>query len=108
MLFGGGAKYSSGEDSLFLAECIRKGLKVYANPRVIGYVKQEESSWFQGYTDKYFIDKGVLYACLSNKWATFLCLQFVIRHRKMFKKEKSWKEAFSLMLKGIREVKEVK
>ena len=61
-LYGGGAKYSSGEDSLFIRDAFRKGLKMYACPEVIAKVKQEESSWFSGYTDKYFIDKGILIA----------------------------------------------
>ncbi|MGE7614594.1 glycosyltransferase [Paenibacillus sp. NPDC101420] len=103
LLFGGGAKYGSGEDSLFVADCIRKGLKVYTVPLVIGYVSQEESSWFKGYNDKYFIDKGVLYSFISKKWANILCLQFVIRHHTMFSKEKTILEAYKLMLKGIKE-----
>ncbi|MHB1391564.1 MAG: glycosyltransferase family A protein [Clostridia bacterium] len=103
LLFGGGAKYSAGEDSLFIAECIKKGLKVYANPTVIGYVSQKDSSWFEGYTDKYFMDKGVFYRCISKWWAGLLCLQFCIRHRNMFEEDKSWKEAFHLMIRGIRE-----
>ena len=61
-LYGGGAKYSAGEDSLFIREAFRKGLKMYAAPAVIAEVKQEQSSWFCGYTDKFFIDKGVLIA----------------------------------------------
>lgn len=105
LLFGGGARYSAGEDSLFIADCIRKGLKIYANPQTIGHVNQNQSTWFEGYTDKYFFDKGVFYACLSKKWARVLCLQFAIRHREMFKNHKTWKEAFSLMIKGIREIK---
>lgn len=68
LLFGGGAMYSSGEDSLFIAECIRKGLRVYTNPTLIGHVSQEKSTWFKGYTNKYFIDKGVLFASLSKRW----------------------------------------
>ena len=32
LLFGGGAKYSNGEDSLFLKDCLRYGLSVYAVP----------------------------------------------------------------------------
>ena len=28
LLFGGGAKYSNGEDSLFIRDCIKKGMKV--------------------------------------------------------------------------------
>lgn len=104
LLFGGGAKYSSGEDSLFLAECIRKGLRIYAHPTIIGYVSHKESTWFNGYTDKYFIDKGVFYACLSKRWARALCLQHVIRHRNMFKTEKSCYEALLLMNRGVKSI----
>lgn len=102
LLFGGGAKYSAGEDSLFIAECIRKGLKIYTNPMVIGYISQEDSSRFKGYTDKYFIDKGVFYYCLSKRWAWLLCLQFALRHRKLYKIDKSVKEAFKLMIAGTK------
>lgn len=107
LLFGGGSKYSSGEDSLFVAECIRKGLRIIAVPTVIGHVLQIESSWFKGYTDKFFIDKGVFFACLSKRWAYLLCIQFVIRHQKLFKEEKSIIEAFKLMIQGIKEIKYV-
>ena len=100
LLFGGGAKYSSGEDSLFIADCIRKGVKVYTNPTIIGYVNQEKSSWFEGYTDKYFIDKGVFFKIFSDKWAKLLSLQFVLRHRKKFSKQKNCKEAYTLMKRG--------
>lgn len=105
LLFGGGAKYSSGEDSLFLFECIKKGLKVYKNQKVLGYVSQENSTWFNGYTDKFFDNKGVFYYFLSKRWAKFMCLQFVIRHRKMFGERRSWRDNYRLMIKGIEEVK---
>ena len=105
LLFGGGARYGSGEDAIFIFECVKKGLKIYADPTIIGYVSHEDSSWFDGYKDKYFFDKGVLYAYLSNRWAKLLCLQFVLRHRRMFSNDKSWIEAFQLMSKGIKEIK---
>lgn len=104
-LFGGGAKYGSGEDSLFVAECLKKGLKMYTNPTVIGYVNQENSSWFEGFTEKFFVDKGALFACLSKRWGKILCLQFVIRHYKLFAKNKSAKEAYQLMIKGTNQIK---
>jgi len=103
LLFGGGAKYSAGEDCLFIADCIKKGLKVYANPAVIGYVSQEESSWFQGYTNKFFVDKGALFTCLTRHWAKLLCFQFVLRHHRTFTKDKTIREACKLMFKGIKE-----
>ena len=46
LLFGGGAKYSNGEDSLFLRDCLRAGLKIYALPDCIGEEIERESSWF--------------------------------------------------------------
>ena len=36
LLFGGGAKYSNGEDSLFLKEFMSKGYRVYTAPVTIG------------------------------------------------------------------------
>lgn len=63
-LFGGGAKYSSGEDTIFLQDCIKRGLKIYKSPAKIAYVQQEGSSWFKGYDDKYYFDKGVLMATI--------------------------------------------
>lgn len=102
LLFGGGAKYSSGEDSLFISDFIKKGLKVYSDPAVIGHVTHGESTWFNGYTDKYFIDKGAFYACLSKKFSKLLCFQFVIRHRNLFNKEKSPSKALKLMIEGTK------
>lgn len=63
-LFGGGARYSSGEDTIFLQDCIKRGLKIYKSPVKIAYVKQEGSSWFNGYNNKYYFDKGVLMATI--------------------------------------------
>jgi hypothetical protein len=104
LLFGGGAKYCAGEDSLFLAECLKKGLKVYANPSVIGYVKQDSSSWFKGYDDKYYMDKGVFFAFLSKKWAKLLCLQYVIRHKKEVEIYKPWPKVYGLMVRGAKNI----
>lgn len=104
LLFGGGARYSAGEDSLFIWECLQKGLKAYCSPEFIGSVSHEKSSWFNGYTDKYFFDKGVLFVHLSRRFASLLCLQFAIRHRKMFKNEKSWLMAYKAMISGVKSV----
>lgn len=106
LLFGGGAKYSSGEDTLFVIECLKKGLKIVAVPDVIGSVTQKDSTWFNGHTDKYFFDKGVLYTLISKTWSELLCLQFCIRHSKMFSQEMKWIRAYRTMLRGTRFVKE--
>lgn len=102
-LFGGGARYSAGEDSLFLADCIRSGLRIYESNRTIGNVTHMESTWFRGYTDKYFRDKGAFYACFSKRIPFLWCLQFAIRRRKLYCAEKSFFEACRLMYQGIQE-----
>lgn len=66
LLFGGGAKYGSGEDTIFLQDCIKAGMKVYKSPIKIADVKQDKSTWFNGYTDKYYFDKGALFAASLN------------------------------------------
>lgn len=62
LLFGGGAKYAAGEDTTFIQDCIKAGLKVYKSPVIISTMKQETSTWFSGYHEKYFVDKGALLA----------------------------------------------
>lgn len=99
-LFGGGAKYSSGEDSLFLADCIRNGLSMYSNTSVIGTVTHTDSTWFKGYDDKFFIDKGAFFACLSRKFYFFYCIQFAVRKYKVFKDYKSFTQLLKLLLEG--------
>ena len=100
--FGGGAEYSAGEDTLFLYDCLKHGLKIIAVPDAIAILTNDCGlSWFEGYTDKYFYDKGVLFAAMSKRWSKLLCLQFAIRRRKLFEKEKTWYEAYKLMLKGL-------
>lgn len=103
LLFGGGAKYSMGEDSMFLNDSLKKGLKIYSSPETIGIVSHEASTWFKGYSDKYFMDIGVLYVAMAPKLVQALCLRFAIKHRKMFDEDKSWNQAYKLMREGIKE-----
>lgn len=81
LLFGGGAIYGSGEDSIFITECIRKGLKVYHSNKILGYLMPNESTWFKGYDEKFFIDKGALFQCLFSSLSSLMSLQFIMRHK---------------------------
>ena len=105
LLFGGGAKYCNGEDSLFIAECIRKGLKVYKTPVLIGRENGRESTWFKGYDEKFFFDRGVLYAHLYGKLAHVMAFRFVFLKKSEMCGEIPWKEAYRIVCKGIREGK---
>lgn len=84
-LFGGGSVYSSGEDTLFICDMLKKHLKVYVYPATIGSVMQNDSTWFHGYTQKYLYDKGALYEAISPILGPLLCLQLLFRHKEVYK-----------------------
>ena len=105
LLFGGGAKYSNGEDSLFIRDCIRSGLKVYKTPVTIGHEEERESTWFSGYHEKFFFDRGVLYEFLYGSLAKPIALQFLIRHRKTMCGEIPVGRAYALMCEGLKEAR---
>lgn len=104
LLFGGGAKYSNGEDSIFIRDCLKKGMKAVAVPVTIGKEVPRPSTWFNGYTEKFFFDRGVLYRYLYGKMALPFAIRFLLKHRNiMFKEEYpiTIKIAYQLMKKGM-------
>lgn len=103
LLFGGGARYSNGEDSLFIRDCIKSGMKVYKTPVTIGREEERESTWFSGYHEKFFFDRGVLYAHLYGRLAKPIAMRFLIKHRNVMCREIPVRKAFSLMCEGLRE-----
>ena len=102
LLFGGGAKYSAGEDSLFLKQFMDRGYKVYTSPVVIGREKAGESTWFSGYHRKFFFDRGVLYHFLYGPLAKLWAFRFLIVHRAKLCREIPLREAYGIMREGIR------
>lgn len=101
LLFGGGARYSNGEDSLFLHDCLKKGLHLYAETAQIGEEVYRESTWFKGYNAKFFKDRGVLYRHLYGVLAKPFSVRFLLRLGDFG--EFSLKDAYGLMKQGIRE-----
>lgn len=102
LLFGGGCPYSSGEDTLFLMDAIKNKLKIYTYPERIATVTQNQSSWFNGYNDKYLSDKGALYSSLTKNIIVvyLLCFQDAFRHKKLY--DKKFTYIFIQMIKGIK------
>lgn len=103
LLFGGGAKYSNGEDSLFIRDCLKSGLKVYKTPVTIGDEKERPSTWFHGYNEKFFFDRGVLYVHLYGHLCRVMALRFLFAHKEELCKEIPLKEAYGIMCRGIKE-----
>ena len=109
LLFGGGARYSNGEDSLFLHDCLKKGMHLYAATEEIGEEIYRESTWFKGYNEKFFFDRGVLYHQLYGWGAGIFSLRFLLMRGRSGKGEMFervlLREAYKLMRQGIQEGK---
>ena len=106
-LFGGGARYGSGEDSLFLMDCLKAGMKLYTSPVFIGREIEREggSTWFRGFDEKFFFDKGVLYRYLYGVAAGPISLVYLLRHRDVWCADVSFGRARTLMKDGLEEGK---
>lgn len=106
LLLGGGAMYSSGEDSLFLRECFKKKMTVYTYPKVIAYVDESNSSWYTGVNDKYLKDRGAFLALAFPKICYLLAIYYSIRISKLPSVNKGIRELYYLMKTGIKEIKD--
>lgn len=105
LLFGGGAPYSNGEDSLFIMECIRKGMQVIKVPVTLGHENGRESTWFKGYNRKFFYDRGVLYHFLYGPLKYLMGLRFLLAHKGEMCRETSVKQAYAWIKEGIRDAR---
>ena len=57
-LLGAGTGNGGEEELKFLTDCRRAGLSIYYVPEAIASVAQEVSTWFHGYTQTYFENRG--------------------------------------------------
>ena len=100
--FGAGAKYCMGEENLFLYECLKKHRKIIYVPKMIAKVRDEESTWFSGYTREFFISRGANYAAMSRLFSCVLIMQFALRKKSLYKETLSMSQAIDAMFEGRR------
>ena len=101
--FGPNAYYKSGgDDTIFIVDCIKNKLKIYSNPSNIARICSNESTWFKGYDEKYFFDRGALFTEISMPFRKLLILQHLIRHKE-FLKDVNFFTALKSMLKGSKD-----
>ena len=84
-LFGGGCLYCSGEDSIFIRDCLKKGLHLYPHEHVLGSCAKDSSSWFTGFDEKYFFDRGAMIACAFPKAKSLLKWYYIFKFAKKTK-----------------------
>lgn len=77
--FGAGSVYTSGEETIFLMEARRKGLNIYEYPLVIAKVDFSESTWRQGYGERFFYDKGALLSAAFPRLKYIFIFYYVLK-----------------------------
>lgn len=102
-LFGGGCVYCAGEDSLFLIDCFRRGLSVYSYAALLGDNIRDTSSWFKGFNEKFFYDRGAFSACAFRKFGLPICVYYLFMYRN--EKEISLSDKWRLMKAGYQNFK---
>ena len=103
--FGSGAKYKMGEENIFLFTCFREKLSAAYVPEVIAGLHMDKSSWFTGFNEKYFTDRGATYYEMFGSMAGPMVLQFLIRKKELYQKDLSFGKALQCACSGIRERK---
>lgn len=102
--FGAGSgKYLMGEENIFLYNCLQRHKKILYVPLKIAELREEESTWFEGYNDRFFISRGAGYTAMSKTWSHFLIWQFALRKRSLYLKDMKVFQALKYMYRGRKE-----
>lgn len=101
-LLGAGSGNGAGEEVKFLRDCIQKGLKAYYVPKEIGEVAQTDSTWFEGFDEKFFYQRGTTTRYMLGLPVSLLyTFHYAIRKKKMYQNTISMKDAIKYTLRGI-------
>lgn len=102
--FGPGAENFCGEDTLFLSNMLKKKIKFYFSPLQIGIISSENSSWYEGFTERFFYVKGkVLSAEFGKVKAKILSHYFAFRNSRRKGCTLSYGKILKLYKKGIKD-----
>lgn len=102
-LFGTGSRYAMGEENIFLLDALKKNAKIIYIPKEISRVYIGDSSWFKGFTEEYFFDRGASYWRMFGIFSPLVVLLFCWKKKELFKDNISFVSAFITSLKGIKD-----
>lgn len=101
---GAGSGNGAEEELKFLTDCRRRGLDIYYVPFVIAEVVESGSTWFKGFDEEFFVNRGVTTRYIMGYVPALLYgLYYSVRKRKQFESGISWFKAFRLIIRGMNE-----
>ena len=105
--FGPDGIFFKGEETVFLSECLKKGINIYVSQKNIGYVYSKKSTWFTGFDEKYLYDQGAICYKIAPKIYKLLIIQYIIRKYFLYRKNVKMKQAYKQMILGAKKCKEI-
>ena len=100
-LMGSGTGNGGGEEIRFLFDCLRKGLKIKYCPVKIASVAQTDSKWFDGFTNKYFLNRGWSNRrILGLPLACCYALYFSVKNYPKYRSDNTFWNALYYQLRG--------
>lgn len=103
--FGSGTENYCGEDTIFLQELFKKGLKVFASPEYIADIDQSDSSWFEGFTEKHFQVCGMVLDEIYPKLSYLLAVRSAYKFSKREQCQMGFRKILNCYFCGIKKNK---
>ena len=101
-LLGAGTGNGGEEELKFLTDCEKAGLKIYYAPVEIASVAQSASTWFDGFTETFFENRGATTRyILGLGTASLYAVYYIIRKRKLYADTISPGRALRATFRGI-------
>jgi glycosyltransferase involved in cell wall biosynthesis len=105
-LLGAGTGNGAEEELKFLTDCRRKGLKIYYVPREIASVAQEESTWFRGFDETFFYNRGATTRyILGLPLAAAYGVYYIVRKKNLYSDTLSPAAALRALGRGMKDNK---
>lgn len=105
-LLGAGTGNGAEEELKFLLDCERAKLRIYYVPFAIASVGQKESTWFRGFTEEFFYNRGATTRYILGYPMAFIYgIYYIVAKRKLYCTNLSSADAFKALRKGMKENK---
>lgn len=101
-LLGAGTGNGAEEELKFLTNCKKAGMKIYYVPITIATAAQKKSTWFSGFDEKFFENRGASTRYILGFFpASLYALYYVFTKRDLYKKYISIHSALKSTFRGI-------
>ena len=100
---GSGTGHGGGEENAFLYSCLRHGLKIHYVPQTIAALDEKSASqWFDGFTEKFFLNRGwQTERYMGKASATLYALYYTVSKHSLYRTDCTFLKALKNMLIGI-------